>query len=188
MILLYCICSFVADTAYILFRDQPDYIFYLYSYFTIVEYTLFSIFLLQSYKEKVFKYSLLIGSLVFYAIAILNIIHKNKESFDSISASMEGILIIVYGIFFLYEQVKDPTVFYVYYSKKFWIVIAILLYFSSTLFLFIYATTFARPEKSIYWVINNIFDLVKNLLFAISFIMKKGKKTSYPIENLYTDM
>jgi hypothetical protein len=143
---------------------------------------------LQSYKEKVFKYSLLIGSLVFYAIAILNIIHKNKESFDSISASMEGILIIVYGIFFLYEQVKDPTVFYVYYSKKFWIVIAILLYFSSTLFLFIYATTFARPEKSIYWVINNIFDLVKNLLFAISFIMKKGKKTSYPIENLYTDM
>ena len=188
VIVLYCICSFLADSAYYHYRKQPDYFFYIYSSFTIIEYTLFSIFLFLSYKEKVFKYTLFVCSLFFYAIAVLNIIHKNKESFDSISGSLEAVLIIVYGIFYLYEQIKDPSIFYVYFSKKFWIVIAFLLYFSSTLFLFIYAATFTRPDQSTYWVINNVFDIIKNLLFAISFTMKKDKKTSYPLENLYADM
>ena len=188
VVLLYCMCSFAADSAYYHFRKQPDYFFYIYSSFTIIEYTLFSVFLFLSYKIKAFKTTLLICSLLFYTIAVLNIIHKNKESFDSVSASLEAILIIVYGIFFLYEQIKDPSVFYVYFSKKFWIVIACLLYFSSTLFLFLYAATFTRPDQSTYWVINNVFDIIKNLLFAVSFVMKKEKRTSYPLENLYTDM
>ena len=188
VIFLYCMCSFLADGFYNHFHNKPDYFFYIYSSFTITEYTLFTVFLYMVLKEKIFKYILIACSLLFYAIAILNIIHKNKESFDSISASLEAILIIVYGILFLYEQVKDPAIFYVYYSKKFWIIIAFLLYCSSTLFLFIYAATFTRPDQSTYWVINSVFDIIKNLLFAISFTMKKDKKQSYPMENLYADM
>ena len=188
VIFLYCLFSFFADGAYNHFKHKPDYFFFIYSSFTIIEYSLFSLFIYLTFKEKIFKYILIICSLFFYAIAILNIIHKNQESFDSISASLESILIIVYGIFFLYEQVKDPSVFYVYYSKKFWVIMACLLYLSSTLFLFIYAATFTRPDQSTYWVINNVFDTIKNLLFAISFIMKKDKKQSYPLENLYVDM
>ncbi len=187
VIFLYCMCSFFADGAYRYFEHQPDYFFYIYSSFTIIEYTLFSLFIYLTFKEKVFKYILIICSLFFYGIAILNIIHKNQESFDSISASLESIMIIVYGIFFLYEQVKDPSIFYVYYSKKFWIIMAFLLYLSSTLFLFIYAATFTRPDQSTYWVINSVFDIIKNLLFAISFVMKKDKKQSYSLENLYAD-
>jgi len=121
-------------------------------------------------------------------MAIINFTTKKSESFDSLSASVEAILIIIYSIIFLYEQIKDPSVIYVYYTKKFWIVIAFFLYFSSTLFLFLYAATFTNQEHRSYWYINNIFDILKNILFCVAFIMKKNKMYKSPLESLYADM
>lgn len=187
VIFIYSIISFITDSAYSRLTARIPY-FYIYSTFSIIEYSLFALFLFLSLQQKSFKLVIQIGSLLFYILAISNIFHNHKtDSFDSSSASLESILIIVYGIFFLFEQVKDPSIFYVYYLKKFWIIIAFLIYFASTLFLFIYATTFAKPEESTYWIINNIFDIIKNLLFLVSFTMK-DKKQQYSPENLYNDM
>jgi hypothetical protein len=188
VIFIYCIISFTTDlVSKRLAQHIPP--FYLYSFFSIIEYTLFAIFLFLSYKQKNFKNILLLLSLLFYGVVLSNLFRNNTEmqNFDSPSASFEAILIIVYGIFFLFEQIKDPSIFYIYYLKKFWIVLAFLIYFSSTLFLFLYAATFARPEKGTYWIINNIFDIIKNLLFVVSFTMM-DKKQEYVPENLYNDM
>jgi hypothetical protein len=102
--------------------------------------------------------------------------------------SVEAILIIVYCIFFLYEQIKNPNSFYIYRSKKFWITIGLLLYFSSTLFLFIYAANLTKQEYLAYWAINDIFNILKNILFSISFLIKEGKTEASPLENLYADI
>lgn len=188
VIFVYCIISFTTDlVSKRLAQHIPP--FYLYSFFSIIEYTLFSLFLLLSFKQKNFKNILLFLSLMFYIVVLSNLFRNKTEtqSFDSPSASLEAILIIVYSIFFLFEQVKDPSIFYIYYLKKFWIILAFLIYFSSTLFLFLYAATFAKPEKGTYWIINNIFDIIKNLLFVVSFTIK-DKKQQYSPENLYNDM
>ena len=115
-------------------------------------------------------------TLAFYLIAASNFFTNRGENFDSLPASAEAVLIIVYGIFYLYEQVTHPSVLLVYTTKKFWIILAFLIYFSSTLFLFIYATAMGKPENNIYWEINNFFDLIKNLLFSIAFILKPDKE------------
>jgi hypothetical protein len=186
VIFVYCIISFITDSAYTRLTARIPY-FYIYSIFSIIEYTLYALFLFLSLKQKNFKIIVQIGSLLFYVLAISNIFQNRKtDSFDSPSASLESILLIVYSIFFLFEQIKDPSIFYVYYLKKFWIIIAFLIYFSSTLFLFLYATTFAKPEESTYWIINNIFDIIKNLLFLVSFTINEKKQEYSP--NLYNDM
>lgn len=189
VIFVYCILSFITDNAFT-HQALEAYSFYIFSTFTVIEYTLFTLFLYRSLKEKVFKIIMIGCSAIFYFIAILNFLtdKKNLESFDSMSASLEASLIIVYSIFFFYEQIKDPTVFYIYYLKKFWIVIALLIYLSSTLFLFIYAATFTSQQQKTYWGINNISDVIKNLLFTISFTRKKDKKQQNPLESVYTDM
>ncbi|HEY4064603.1 MAG TPA: hypothetical protein VGM30_22010 [Puia sp.] len=185
VIFLYCILSAVADTAH--HHIPKVYSFYIFSSFTIIEYTLFALFLYLSFKGKIFKYILLFCSVLFYVIAAFNLIAKRSETFDSLPVSLEASLLILYSIFFLYEQITDPAIFYVYYSKKFWIVIALLIYFSSTLFLFIYAASFTRQEHKTYWTINSLFDIIKNLLFAVSFAMKKNKQLKHPLEDLYPD-
>jgi len=190
VIFFYCIISFLTDLSYDFLKRRISN-FYIYSTFTIVEYTLFALFLYLCFKEKAFKFILLLCSLVFFGLAFYNLFNKGggKEAagFDSLSASLEALFIIIYSILFLYEQIKDPTVFYVYYSKNFWIILAFFIYFSSTLFLFIYAATFTKQEHKIYWGINFISNILKNIFFSISFAMKKTQKAQYPIESLYPD-
>jgi len=162
--------------------------FYLYVSFTIVEYSLLTLFLYKSIQDHRLKFVPIIGSLAFFAMVIANFLNAQQSSnFDSLSASVEAILIIIYSILFLYGQIKDPSINFVYYTKKFWIVIAIFIYFSSTLFLFLVAATLTKAEHNTYWYINNIFDIVKNIFFCIAFSMKKNKMHK-PIENYYTDI
>jgi hypothetical protein len=186
VIFVYCILSFFADSAFHI-PSIKQYSFYVLSILTILEYSLFSFFIYLSFKEKIFKTILIICSLLFYVIALINILSKRSASFDSLAASLEASLLILFSIFFLYEQIKDPTIFYVYNSKRFWIIIAFLLYFSSILFLFIYAVTFTTQQHKSYWRINNIFDTIKNLLFAVAFAMKKNKQPEPSLENFYTE-
>ena len=184
VVFFYCCISFITDNS---LHKLPEFRkFYIFSSFTVIEYSLFSLFLYLSLKEKVFKYILIFFSIIFYIIAAWGFTNKIIESFDSISASLEASLIILYCIFFLYERINDPAVTYIYYSKEFWIIIAFLLYLSSTLFLFIYAAALTKQEYRDFWSINNIFDILKNLLFSIAFFMKKSQNRLFSLKKPYS--
>lgn len=184
--MLSAVLSIFTDYMYNFARHSINTL-YFYGAFTIIEYTLFAIFLYLSFRSRFFKIILLIFSGIFYLIAISNFFIKNNLAFDSLSASVEAILIIIYSIFYLYQQVNDPSIFLIYNTKKFWIILAFLIYFSSTLFLFIYATTMTHQEHKNYWNINNFFDVLKNVLFSVGFIMKNDKKNQYTGESQYPD-
>ncbi|HTI91024.1 MAG TPA: hypothetical protein VL727_10575 [Puia sp.] len=188
VIFLYCAISFLTDNVHHELRDR-SYIFYLNSSFTICEFGLFTLFIYLSLKNKPFKFFTLIGVALFLIIATINLLNGSGGTiFDSLSASAESILLIIFSIFFLYEQLTDPTVMYVYYLKNFWIVLAILLYFASTLFLFIYAATLTKQEYNNYWSINNFFNILKNILFSVAFLMKKSDKAHHSLDTAYADM
>jgi hypothetical protein len=184
VIFVYCLFSFLNEFLFLALRQRVD-AFYLYASFTIFEYTLFTLFIYLSFKEKIFKLIVIIGSLAFYTMAVINFTTKKSVSFDSLSASAEAIFMIVYSILFLYEQIKDSSVIYVYYTKKFWITIAFFLYFSSTLFLFLFAATLTKQEHTSYWYINDFFDIIKNILFCIAFAIKKDTKPRDFAESTY---
>jgi hypothetical protein len=153
--------------------------------YNIMQFTLFSLFFYLSSKEKKFKYIPIIGAVVFYIIAIRNF---TNIRFDSFSVSLASIFIIPYCILLLYEQMRDSNIEFVYNNKKFWIIIAFFLYFSGTLFLYIYMNTLPEQQRSNYWTINNFFEILKNILFCIAFIMKKSVQPSYLTDNLDPDI
>lgn len=187
-VFLYCLSSIIFEFLFVALRNKIDN-FYLFALFTIVEYTLLSVFMYLSIKNKKLRLIPIIGSLIFYVIAIFNFQLKRSQNFDSLAASVESILIIIYSLIFLYGQITDSNVVFVYHKKKFWIVIASFLYFSATLFLFLYAATFTSQQNKTYWIINNTSDIVKNVLFCIAFSMKKSKQSDYALEeNLYADI
>jgi hypothetical protein len=187
VIFFYCCFSWLTEDFFFrqLHLPIPDYVHD--SGFTILEFTIISYFTYTSLQGKTLKYLAILGALIFYPVAIINFT-KEQESFDSIPASVEAIIIISYCILMLYEQINDPKVMFVYNTKKFWVTIAFFLYFSSTLFLFIYARNFTQAEHDKYWTINNFFEILKNILISISFIMKKSSKNPYPIEDLNPDI
>jgi hypothetical protein len=165
VIFLYCVLSLLTEG---IFRIWQEMI--VFQIFIIVQFTLFSLFFYTSLKGRRFKLIPVIGAVIFYAVAIVNL---NNRRFDSISASLASVLIIPYCILLLYEQIKDPNTLFVYYNKKFWVIIAFFLYFSATLFLIIFFSTLSSQQRLSYWIINNFFEILKNILFSVSFIMKK---------------
>jgi hypothetical protein len=190
IIFFYCCFSCVTEGYFLGFIFNRLHLHFPYFFydagFTILEFSIISWFAYTSLKGKILKYIPLVGALIFYPVAVVNFT-RNQGSFDSIPASIEAILIILYCILLLYEQINDPLVIFVYNTKKFWVTIAFFLYFSSTLFLFLYARSFTQSEHDKYWNINNFFEILKNILLSISFIMKKNNKEPYP-DNLDPDI
>jgi len=187
VIFFYCIFSVVTENAAFLLRGKMDRV-YLYAAFTICEYTIFAYFFYLSFKKKRIAYVPIVGTVIFYLIAGIYFTNKNSAGFDSLTASVEAILIIIYSLVFLYDQIRHTLITYVYNTKKFWIVIAFFLYFSSTLFLFLFAATFTKQEHSYYWVINNFFEILKNALFCVSFAMKKDNNEKNIFHSLNPDI
>jgi hypothetical protein len=174
VIFLYCVLSLLTELVYAATKQQV-----VYYGFVIVQFLLFSFFFYSSLKEKKFKYIPMLGALAFCIVAISNFANKR---FDSISASLASVLVITYCILLLYEQIKDPSIVFVYYNKKFWVIIAFFLYFSATLFLILFFSTLTAEQRHSYWAINNFFEILKNILFSVSFIMKKHDSTLINME------
>jgi hypothetical protein len=51
---------------------------------------------------------------------------------------------------------------------------------TGTLFVFIYIDSLPPEEQDKYWVINLVFNTVKNILFAIGICIKKPKEQLNP--------
>jgi hypothetical protein len=177
VIFLYCVLSVLTEAVFLITHQKV-----VYSGWMILQFSLFSFFFYSSLKEKKFKYIPIVGALVFYAFSIVNF---SKQQYDSISASLASVLVIIYCILLLYEMIKDPNTVFVYYNKKFWIIIAFFIYFSSTTFLYIFFSTLSAEQRHTYWAINNFFEILKNILFSVSFIMKKHHST--PLNMEYAD-
>jgi uncharacterized membrane protein len=165
VIFLYCVLSLITEGIFLTTSVQL-----VFSGFIVVQFGLFSYYFYSAFEVRNFKYIALLGAIVFVAVAIANL---SNEHFNWIAESLASILVIIYCILSLYEQIKDPETVFVYQNKKFWVIIALFIYFSSTLFLYLYSTTLSTEQRHMYWAINNFFEILKNILFSVSFIMKK---------------
>lgn len=179
VIFLYTILSLITDYSYNIIGTSKKIEFYIYSFFTVIEFSLGAIFLYFNINSNLFKKILIFCSGLFFVISIYNLFQQEFENFDSLTASVECILIIFFSILFLYDQIKEPELTFISSSKKFWIIVAFFLYLSSTLFLFIYASKLTKHEMSYYWKINFVFNILKNVLFSIAFLMKNNTNNSY---------
>lgn len=178
VIFAYAFTSFITDFVNHSFALPRQAIFYLFSFFTIIEYSLFAFFLYLNLESKNLKRGIVAGSALFFGFALYNIIDTVNYNFDALPASVECILVIIFCVSFFYEQINNTEVSFVYASKKFWIIVAILIYLSATLFLFISSMYLTLEERREYWFINSISNFLKNVLLSIAFMLPNHKTTS----------
>lgn len=178
--------SFCNDS--VLLRLESFYdrgtIYYLLSAFTAIEYAVFSFVLYSIIENRIFKIIIVVCSLLFYLFTLYYLLTNQAYSFDSITASIEAILIVSYSIFYLFDQMNKPQVIFIYQEPNFWFVVAFIIYFSGTLFLFIQASNLDANIRDNFWKINLFLNVAKNILFAIAFSAKKSN-TLNPPENLF---
>lgn len=185
VLLFYVVVCFINDTILLNLDNFKDrkLIYYVLSVFTIVEYSVFAYFLYSIIENKFFRITILVSTLGFYLFVIIYFLSTDYFSFDSISASIESIFIVSFCILFLFDQLNKPQVIFIYQDASFWFVTGLMVYLSGTLFLFILATELDKSVRHNFWKINLFANIVKNILFAIAFSIKKSKNSGNSLEN-----
>lgn len=186
VIFFYVVVSFLTDLSAVLFHISKNLSFFILSLFTVLEYSFFTIFIYTNLKNKIFKKVLLSVSFFFLSFCAFSYLSDKTYHFiDSLPASFESIFILIFCILYFYEQLSNPNVSFIYSSKKFWIVASFLIYFSGTLFLFIYTSNLSREEQLFYWSINLFFNTLKNLILSLAFYLPIVHSQSYIKDNFY---
>lgn len=178
VISFYCLYSFSNDL-FILnrFSKGKEISTLLYS-FTVVEYLVFATYLWAVLNSKLLKKVLLTVSALFTLYCFFYIVQKPFSKFDSVQTSIEAIVIFSFCIIYLFEQINQPQIIFIYSSYHFWIIIGILIYLAGTFFFFVYASNLSNSEIDSFLIINHISNILKNLLFVIGIITHvKAPKT-----------
>ena len=188
--MLYIIISFINDTL-LLSMDaikNEKIVYNVLSIYTIIEYTIFSLFIHSILSNKLFKTLIIIFSAAFYLFAVLYFFLARDIRFDSLSASLESILIVSYCIFYLFDQLNKPQIIFIYQEPNFWFIVGFMVYLAGTLFLFIQANNLDSELRKDFWKINLSANTIKNILFAIAFSRKKSENLFSDFENQYDDL
>jgi hypothetical protein len=117
----------------------------------------------------------LITLFVIYSFIDLDL--SEAASFDSVPTVVECIILLSFSMFYLYEEIGSPNTLFLYTTANFWITVSIILFFSGTFFLFIYAqNNSGDPAFShTFKIIMATSSVIKNILFLIAFIIAKNE-------------
>ena len=171
VIFFYCVYSFINDL--LITQLDREFRFTFLSIFTIVEYSLFSLAIYLNLKKTLFKKIILWASPPFVVFTIFQFFSSGGQSdIDSISITVEYILLIIYCLFFFFEELNEPNTTFIYSSHRFWIVVGILIYSTGTFFLFMQSNNLNDEEWNRWLIINYIFTIIKNVFFGIAILIK----------------
>ena len=140
------------------------------SVFALIEYLFFSLFFYIIIHNKKVKKAIIIVSILNTTIDIY-ILQNYREHFDFWAALVIGILTVTFSIIYFYEQINSPKIILIYNSYSFWIVVGFVIYISGTLFLFLYTSDMKDRQKSPLWVLNTVFEIIKDICFSIAFFV-----------------
>ena len=170
---LYCIVN--EGTSFYLQSIRSPNIIFLFSLFTIVEYSFFCFFIYLILPKGTIKKIVLFIWIGFLLLALSDYIFFSKtKEFDSFMSGIEAIIVLMLSIYYFFSQMKGSNSLLLYSTFNFWAVIAFFIYFSGTFFLYLMADKMRvnLSFQKIYFVINISFNILKDLLLCTAMTMK----------------
>jgi len=168
-------CNLNEIVIYYTYQNHIDIDTILFALFTVIEFTFFCGYYYYAIQTRIIKIILPIILGIFVIFAFIDFFLINQmNNFDSFTAGLESIIIILLCIYYLVVQIKGSNSLFVYSSSNFWIIITFLIYLSGTFFLYIMTENMARSKsfQHQYVVINSVFNVLKNILLSIAMLMK----------------
>lgn len=145
-----------------------------------MEFALFISFLYFHIKSKRAKKILVYVGICFTIFYVtFTAIAGEDVPIDSIQIGIETIIILLFSYYYLYERMNDTSTLFIYNTYPFWVVIGVVLYLSGSFFVYIFTNNLSEDLIRRYWIITNIFSILKSILFAVAILIhaKPSKNT-----------
>jgi hypothetical protein len=145
--------------------------------FTVLEFILLSLFFQRLTSHRLTKKILTFCIISFSVFSIINIIYIEPiTTYNSLTRSVESILLIVFSLFSFYKGLEADQAVRKKIKHLLWIHIGLICYFSGSLFLFIFSEWIAK-DVGVYrvgWIIHAI--LVTFLYSMLTTYLLKAKR------------
>jgi hypothetical protein len=175
LILTYLIASIVFDIVLTpVIGRYTNSVFNSYRIFTVIEFLLITAYLrFVIVNSKVRKF-ILVCSVFFVVYSVFDYLNTKSDTFDSSPTGVSCLLILLFSIYFLFEKIRTPDSLFLYSTPNFWIVVSFIIFFSGTFFIYIFSkNNYNDPQfNRTFYTINSVFNIVKNLLVSVAFLIK----------------
>ena len=177
--IIYCILN--EATSFYLQSNRSQNTVLLFILFTVVEFSFFSFFIYIILPVSWIKRAIpfVAGGFIVFALSDYFFFTETNQ-FDSIAIGIESIIILILCISYLFIQIKGANSLLIYSTFNFWVVIAFLIYFSGTFFLYLMTDRMmSSPSfQKLYLIINISFNIIKNILLCVAMTMKLNHTVS----------
>ncbi|MDQ1087639.1 MULTISPECIES: hypothetical protein [unclassified Siphonobacter] len=146
-----------------------------YNIYTILEVTLLGLLYVKFIKTKLFKRIVLISIVAFDLLATVRCL-IDPHAYDDLSWSLSNALLITYVLLFFYDLLKQPEIAVLTKYPMFWISAGILIFFSGTIFVFLFGKYIIADMDTM----GDLWDMIKwlnifyNILLTIGLAQKKS--------------
>ena len=144
---------------------------YFHSFITLFEYNFICLFFYLCIKNKYVKKAIIFSSVAFSLFLAIYTYSIKPARIDSIPIGIETILVLVTSFYYLYEQINNSEILFIYNEYSFWIVSGIMLYLAGSFFIFIYANEIPIESIGQYWMFINVFYILRNIFFIIGIVV-----------------
>lgn len=177
VIFLYTVLSFLFDVFLVSSPWALENRYLVWNIFAILEYCMLSYFYYLIINNRLIKLIIVIFSAV-YLIAFFLLVSSSDERFNSILSALSSVFMLFLSLTFFVVTMKSSQEPVNLFSPIFLIVIALLLYVASTLFLYIIANRLTTKEMEQYWSINHVSNILTNIIFAAAFLLFRFQKNN----------
>jgi len=173
--------TFFSLTTILLYKifKQQSAVLLVYRIFTICEFAIISLFLIQNLENALIKKFIYFSILIFTIFAIFDYLNNDKETFNNTPSIVTSLLLISYLIYFFYEKMKTVVLYPLYQTISFWICVAFFLYFTGSFFYFLLSqSSFNNEFKNQMLLIYGFVTCSKNIILSLSLFGNEQNEAS----------
>lgn len=187
VIFLFCTISIFFDFFLSYSKQAKNHLYLLWNIFSIVEYIFIAYFFYLILNQRLIK--ILIGVFsFFYLLYFIFYLKREPDKFNSELSAIESVFFLILSLIY-FMNIMKPTGEPVnnIFNPVFLIVVGLLLFVSSTLFLFIVANRLSAREMDQFWIINTYANILTSFIFSAAFFLLYYQKKNPPPENQPVD-
>jgi hypothetical protein len=106
--------------------------------------------------------------------------------FNSVTNVVACLVMTVFALFYLYRLLHELPIVHVHHLPMLWITFGVMTYYAGNLFLFLaknYLTFGDSGSHRHMWILHNLLNIAKNMLFAIA-LWQSYRRVKSPISSL----
>lgn len=169
LVVLILILSLISDLLSLILIQSSLHTNIVGNIYLIIQFTLLAfVFRMQLPYQRVINITMLVSTL----FCVLNFIFfQGPWVFNSVSSVVTSLILMAFCIVYLYRLLNDLPATHVHKLPMLWITFAVLMYYGGNFFLFLgknYLTIGETGSHKLMWVLHNLLNITKNILFAVA--------------------